>query len=978
MRPLFPLLAYALSAVSAHALDASLLISQYQKQYWQVEQGLPHSYVTALSQAPDGYLLVGTDEGLARFDGMNFRPLPVAPSFNLMRRWISAMRVSRDGSVWIGAFDGQILQWRDGAVRLSLQTGGSVFDLHEERDGVVIASCRNGVFRIERGALRKVPDLGPPLDTSWNVLAGNGGPTVWIVTSKGLFAVRDSASTLEVANGGEAGDVLTVFAAQTGELWIGATAGAYVIRGGKPPVRVPGVDGPVVALLQDRDGTLWAGTWGRGLYRIGRGGADRWASQNGLPDDFIRTLASDNEGNIWIGMRSGGLGRWRQTHVVPFGAAEGLAGNYAATVAADPRGDLWLGTWRGGLYRLDGGVLTPQPLPLPTLYFTVRAMAFDKAGHQWIGNWEGLSGFDGRTYRRYGAVPDSPYHRVSSLLFSQDGALWAGTTDQGVFRFPRGIPEDPPPAPLLPETEVTALLEDTRGTIWAGTAAGLVKINVPGKPESPVTRDRIESILEDSKGRIWASTSAGTIAVVFRDGASKILGRRNGLPEHPLYRILEGGDGSFFVSSPRGIFELNAETVEGVLSGTEAKLAIRTYGQEDGMRTIECHGLSQPAGWRDREGNLWFPTAKGFVRIGPREGPQLAPPRVVIEDAVSESGPLRFGDGQPIELSPGTRNLQIHFSAIRLSSAHSLQFRYRMTGFDPQWVEAGPDRSAPYNELPPGPHTFEVQARDPLGEWSTAVSLRVRQQPRFHQTWWFLALLVFAAAGAGAGAYRWRLHTVRGRYAAVTEERNRIGREWHDTLVAGFSAISLQLEAALASLAGQPGRSAEILEVTRKMVHHYRAEARRVIWDLRDSRPEGETLSMAIRDSLANMTELRGIAGEVTVEGDEKDLPVELRHNLLRICQEAISNAARHAAPTRITVRLVYAPDAVRVAVQDDGRGFEGDIERSMTAGHYGVVVMQERAKRFGGKLKMESRPGEGTTVEAWIPLSRGEGAARA
>jgi signal transduction histidine kinase len=295
-----------------------------------------------------------------------------------------------------------------------------------------------------------------------------------------------------------------------------------------------------------------------------------------------------------------------------------------------------------------------------------------------------------------------------------------------------------------------------------------------------------------------------------------------------------------------------------------------------------------------------------------------------------------------------------------------------MAGFEPSWVDAGTQRSARYNQLPPGLHRFEVQARDPGGEWGEGSIVSLDQRPRFHQTWWFNLIAGGAVLAAVGGAYRWRLHAVRGRYAAVLEERNRIGREWHDTLVAGFSAISLQLEAALASVAQQPQRASEILDVTRRMVHHYRAEARRVIWDLRDNRPEGETLPMAVENALRVMAATRGIEGRVSVSGQPGELPMELQHNVLRICQEAMANSARHARPSRIDIELVYAPDQLKAAIRDDGCGFDPAEKSPENAGHFGLTVMQERARRHGGRLDIDSQPGGGTTVTAIIPLIRG------
>lgn len=345
----------------------------------------------------------------------------------------------------------------------------------------------------------------------------------------------------------------------------------------------------------------------------------------------------------------------------------------------------------------------------------------------------------------------------------------------------------------------------------------------------------------------------------------------------------------------------------------------------------------------------------------------MAPPRVLIEEISTNLGPAELVP--KLTLRAGTRDIELQFTALRFSTPGKVRFRYRMTGFDPDWVAGGALRAARYNQLPPGPHVFQVQARDDRGEWSEPVSIALYQEPRFHQTWWFMLLLGLTAAAGVWGIYRWRLHAVRLRYAAVLEERNRIGREWHDTLVAGFSAISLQLEAARANLESKPGRASEILETTRRMVHHYRAEARRVIWDLRDNRPEGESLPRALESALRRAVEPRGIEGKVSVQGEPAGLPVDLQHNVLRICQEAISNSARHANPARIDVELLYRPDQLKAVVRDNGRGFGPEEAQLETAGHFGLTVMRERARRHGGALRIDSRPGEGATVEVTIPL---------
>jgi signal transduction histidine kinase/ligand-binding sensor domain-containing protein len=969
--PAARVLLVAFAQFTAFALDPTLRVSQYHKQYWQVEQGLPHSYVTAIAQNADGYLLVGTDEGLARFDGLGFKPLPADPSLRLSQRWVSALHLNRESNLWLGTFDGLLLEMRDGQVRKQYRIGTSVFDLREDPKGAVWVSTRNGVLRVDRNKPKRVSELGPPLETSWNVLSFDPAGHVWAVTGAGLFHESNDRIVRILANGGEHGDILTVLATRTRAVLIGTRRGLFRLApdNATAPIRIRSVPGPVVSLFEDHDGVIWAGTWGEGLIRLAGEGVDRWTSRDGLPEDFIRTLAEDAEGNLWIGMRAGGLGRWTDSRLIPVGPPEGLAGSFATTVAAGPGGDLWLGTWRGGLYRLRNGTLEPQPTPVPTPVFAIRAIATDPAGHPWIGNWEGLVEFDGTRYRRFAAEADSPYGRVSALLFDRRGGLWVGTADRGLFLFPAGHPSDPPPPALIPDAEITALLEDSVGAIWVGTAKGLVKFP---DAASPVATDfkaipaaGISSIFEDSQKRIWFPTSDGNLAVI-SGSRLHILDRKNGLPGHPLYRILEAADHSFWVSSPKGILELPAGSVEPVLAAKRTVLDIIVHGQEDGMRTIECHGLSQPSGWKDRNGNLWFPTAKGFIQVRATASQQLPPPKPFIEAVTTGDGPLPLAS--EISLKPGARNVGISFTGLRFSNPRSVHFRYLLSDYDPDWVDAGTSRAARYNQIPRGAHRFEVQARDSLGPWSASASLDFRQQPRYYETWWFLLSLGLVAGSLMVLIYRWRLYTVHERYALVLDERNRIGREWHDTLVAGFSAISLQLEAAMARVKEHPERAAEILEVTRKMVHHYRAEARRVIWDLRDNRPEGETLSAAVEDALARVKDNHGIEGQVTITGDAVPLPLELQHNVQRICQEAVANAARHGRPSRVDVHLAFTPNCLTASIRDDGCGF-APHPTAETPGHFGLTVMQERARRHGGRLHIESRAGAGTLVEAVIPI---------
>jgi ligand-binding sensor domain-containing protein len=859
-----------------------------------VEDGLPHNYVMAVLPAPDGYLLVGTDEGLARFDGVRFLPCDLDATLGLSKRWVVTMVTARDGSLWLGTFDGGLYQWRDGKVITRLEQGASVFSILEDSAGNIWASTRNGVIRSSGGKFEAIQQLTRPPDTAWNVLAQDGSGTVWIVCSDGLYRSRHQNIERMADSHSDKGDILAVYADQRGDAYVGTSTGLFrlsVADGVVHLLRVPLVSGPVVSILRDRDSGLWAGTWGNGLYRITGDQVQSWSSRDGLPDNFVRTLFEDQEGNIWAGLRGGGLNCWKNPDLVPVGIQEGLSGDFASTVMPGLHDDLWLGTWRGGLYRWMKGKLTTEPTPVPTLFFTIRALAKDPGGSIWLGNWEGLWRFDGHHYQYFGG-PETPYHHVAAVLFDRRGGLWIGTSDDGIIGFPAGMPEGAPLYHFLPKQEITALQEDIDGRVWVGSSAGVGWISNSAQPVlTPVFHighDAIASLSEDSKHRIWACTVGGALMQL---GTLDIitLDAHHGLPKIPLYRALDDHAGSLWVSSPKGILRLPMDDIDRAIADRTSKIEVTMYGQEDGMRTVECRRLSQPAGGRDHEGNLWFPTTKGFVRIRPGLKQAPKPPPVFIEEAALEGAPLAAGSG--LQLPAGSHNLEIHFTALHFASPEKVRFRYRMEGFDPDWIPDAGVRTSRYNRLPAGTYRFAVRASLPGGSWSEPATITVQQLPSIPETRWFRALLILALCAAIAGLFRWRVHIVKQQYAAVITERNRISREWHDTLVAGFSAISLQIDAALPRLGKQSDTVGELLEVTRKMVHHYRAEARRVIWDLRDNRPSSESLVDAVSSAVLRATDGKNIEASVTMP--------ESRFQALKTWSTIYYGFVRRHCPTR-------------------------------------------------------------------------------
>jgi ligand-binding sensor domain-containing protein/signal transduction histidine kinase len=962
--------------VCCYGLDQNRSISQYRMRSWEVVVGLPRNYVMSILQEPGGYLLVGTDGGLARFDGVRFTPVDGDPSLNLSQRWISSMLAARDGSLWIATLDGWLYQLTDGKVANRLYAGAGVVSILEDDFGSLWASTGIGVVRFMKGRLNRIKELTRIPTMAWTVLALDSHGVVWAVTVDGLFRCREGSISLVIGNSPMYGEIVSVYSDRDRGLMVGSTRGLFRLsqkKGGAPKlIQQAGIPGPVMAMLKDRSGILWVGTWGKGLYRLWRNRVDSWGARDDRQGaNFTRALYEDREGNLWIGTRACGLHQWTDTPIVPFGLQEGLGGDFASTVASDPDGNLWFGTWRAGLYESRGGLFVRRPTPVPRVYCTIQALALDLAGHPWIADdAESLYGFDGHRFESF-SRPDSPYRRVGAILFDQRGRLWLGTSDNGLFLFPGGRPTKSGGLSFLQGVRVTALLEDSMSRVWVGSESGFGYF-----PNADVlsyrqvrtrSNDSVTSISEDTKGNIWVATLTGTLYAL-SSNKTTVLNSENGLPRQALYRVVDDGAGSLWISSPRGILEISEGQVAKVTSGAQRRLDVVIHNQDDGMRTMECHGVSQPAGARDRNGMVWFPTAKGFVRIQHQGAGASPAPPVLVEELVVDGRPLsRRGE---LDLKPGTQRLEIRYTALNLSFPKKLRFRYRMEGLDPDWVDAGESRTAHYIRIPPGRYRFVVAARLPPGAWSGApATIEIHQIPRLYQTAWFLVGLGLILISGATVTFLWRDRVIQSRYALVVAERNRIAREWHDTLLAGFSAISWQLEETMSRLNAAPERAGEAVGLALRMVQHCRAEARRVIWDLRENRDTTETLADSVSCALRQITAGTGIDAVVDVSGRPTKLSEELERNVLRICQEAASNAKIHGRPSSIGIRMEYKPAVLRVCIEDDGRGVDPREADGLKSGHFGLIVMRERAERFGGDLRLERRPGGGTIVEATIPV---------
>jgi signal transduction histidine kinase len=389
---------------------------------------------------------------------------------------------------------------------------------------------------------------------------------------------------------------------------------------------------------------------------------------------------------------------------------------------------------------------------------------------------------------------------------------------------------------------------------------------------------------------------------------------------------------------------------------------VASYGVADGMKVNEASSGGHPAGWRLDDGELWFATLKGAATIDPAHlASNHVPPLLSIERVLVDDTPQIVSN--TITLEPGSRRFAVDYTALSFTAPQKVRFKYRLQGFDHDWVDAGPQRTAYYTNLPPGHFTFQVMACNNDGVWSTIpASLSFHLKPYFYQTKWFYLFLLSAAALLWYGGYRWRMRQVESRFGAVMAERNRIAREIHDTLAQGFVAVSVQLQIVSRLLGGSTESARQHLGQAQELVRQGLEDARKAIWELRSQSAENQDLAAQLAKMADRVTAGTEIRTEVRVNGAYRPLGKTVEDELMRIAQEAVTNAVRHAAPKRVAIQLRFTAKQVELSVEDNGRGFSGELP-SMQDGHFGIAGMKERAQQIGGTLTVNSRSGEGTRV---------------
>ena len=981
----------------AFALEPSLDVSQYGHTAWTVRDGSLRAEVTSIAQTSDGYLWLGTEFGLLRFDGLRAVPWRPPPSGRLPDERVRALLAARDGTLWIGTQSG-LAHWDGKELVANVHLAAKMIDaLTEGRDGTVW--------------------VGTGLNPGW------------------LCAIRRD-TTACVGEDGRFGIGVSPFEDSRGRLWVGAGTGVWrwtpdptVVdrRPGGASAWTEGADGLYLArngtitrmagdtveplrlhrapaearlrrLLTDRHGAMWIGTPEHGLlHRHPDGREDVFTQGDGLSGNAVIGLFEDRETNVWV-ITDAGLDRFRPLSASTYSDPQGIGGNIAS-VLVDRDQTVWISASRG-LYALRNGrrysyrarsqlVQSPDVDEIVVTGFPespAGSLFQDRRGRLWLGARAGFGYVENARFVRFNRVPEG---FVDAITDDREGNLWVSHRDAGLLRITAdGTVERFPWAPMVPDPAPTfwrAAADPVHGGVWLGSFEGDVAQFSSGSVRALYSgadrlgRGVVHDVRVSADGTLWVATDGGLTRVHDRHVAT--LNTSSGLPCSTVDSTVEDADGGLWLFTACGLAHVTRAELDAWTDAVDRGDAARTIrpailDASDGVPRPAV-SASTPHIAITRDGRVWLATRQGASVVDPRNLAvnTLVPP-VHIEQVTADR--KTYGATAGLRISPHVRDLQIDYTALSLVAPEENRFRVKLEGRDRDWQDVGTRRQAFYTDLGPGSYRFRVMGSNNSGVWNeTGATLDFSIAPAYYQTRWFAAFVVFATATLLWVAYRLRVAQLARQFNrtldARVSERTRIARDLHDTLLQSFQGVLLRFQSVEKVLPPDAAEARRRLDRALDQAEAAVTEGRNAIQGLRASATTANDLAngiAAFATALASdPSVVNAPAFTVDVEGESRDLNPLVRDEAYGIATEALQNTLKHAEARHVTVTLHYEPRQFRLMIHDDGKGIDAEtLQRQQRAGHFGLPGMRERATIVKGQLEVRSAPGAGTEIELRVP----------
>jgi len=956
----------------AWALDPSLDINQYAHTAWTVRDGFFKGSIGSIAQTPDGYLWLGTEFGLFRFDGVRAVPWQPPASEHLPGGIIRRLLVSRDGRLWIGTNQG-LASWKDAKLtRYPALDGQDVGALLEEHEGTVwvggSATSTGRLCAIQNSnytCYGEDGSLGPGVFSLYEDRAGN----IWAGGIGRLWRWKPGPPKLyPIAKPGA--EIAALIEGEDGTLLIGMSGGlGQLVDGEVKPWPLPGVDQFTPhSLLRDRDGSLWIATLDRGLVHLHQGKMDLFAQPDGLSGNYAASMFEDREGSIWVANLNG-LDRFRDFAIPTISVKQGLSNATVQSVLAARDGSVWLGTF-DGLNRWKDGKITTyrrQNSGLPA--DSAHSLFEDDHGRIWVSTIRGVAYLDNG---RFIPVSDAPGGQVHSIVGDGEGNLWINQQDQGLLHIVQGrVVQRVSWADLhRKDSAYSLVLDPSQGGMWVGFFGSGIAYVKDGQVRASygaaqgLGGGRVNDLKLDADGTLWAATPGGLSRL--KNGRVATLTSRNGLPCDAVNWTAEDASGSFWLGMACGLVRVSRSEMASWVRDPKRAIQTTVFDGSDGVRSHANTSAYSPRVAKTKDGKLWFLPFDGVSIIDPRHlSFNKFPPPVHIEQITADR--KIYETSSNLRLPPLVRDLEIDYTALSLVAPEKNRFRYKLEGRDRDWLDAGTRRQAFYSDLPPRNYRFRVMASNNSGVWNLAgASFDFSIAPAYYQTAWFRASCGLAFLALLWGLYRYRLHQIAREFNMRMEERvgerTRIARDLHDTLLQSFQGLMLRLQVVDDLL--PHGKAKVELEKTLDLADQAIVEGRTAVYDLRSSATTTNDLAQALREVGNELAAPGATTFSLTVEGPARDLHPIIRDEAYRIAREGLRNAFSHARAHHIEAELIYTDRLFRLRIRDDGEGIAPEILEQGRPGHYGLPGIRERAQQIGAKLTVWSGLGRGTEID--------------
>jgi len=973
-------------------------VGQYRLENYSTSNGLPQNTISAITQTRDGYLWFATYDGLVRYDGVRFTIFDKGNSDGIDGNRLSAMCEDGQGQLWVQTVEGGIFRYREGSFtsftgKYGIKNVGRIQCAQNGFPIIFMDNDKKGMWTEKDG----LGEVEPRLLTEYV----DRSKTRWVFDKDKVIRVK--------ADGGQKVFPVLIsseeflrfrYEDRAGNMWFGTRSDVVYQIVGENLNRYSKENGlpsetQVIIGGEDNEGNLWL-SGEKELFRYKEGKFTVYPAKDYLNSNQIRVVFCDREGTIWVGTGGRGLYRLTREFLRSYGEKDGLLNDNVYPIYEDRTGSIWVGSNQSGMVRFSNEKLTGFPIVKPysarnqpAVITTpadkrekanVQSFYEDNQGRLWVGLGGGLVYYkDGKLVDVSNMVTGSP----DVIYQDRAGNLWFGT-EKGLFKESSGNVKSYSTNDGLPNNAITVIHEDREGRFWVGTRDGFAKRDgerfIAITTKEGLAGNRVRSLYEDAEGVLWIGTFDSGLSR-YKEGRFTNYTVKNGLFNSGVFAILEDGHGNFWMSSNRGIYRVSRQQLNDFAQGKISTIHCVAYGSQDGMLSTECNGGRQPAGVKARDGKLWFPTQGGVVVIDPETVPYNAQaPLPVIESVVVDRDKESLTNEVTIE--PFQTDLEITYTAPSSIKAEYINFKYKLEGLNEEWIEAGTRRTVHYSHLPPGNYTFRVIAANSDGVWSeSGTTLKVNMKPYFYQTRTFLILIGLSIIGIAILAYRYRVGLLHKRHEqqqafsrrlieSQEGERKRIATGLHDSLGQQLLIIKNWVMLELSIRQESPSREA-LNEISTTATQAIK-EVREIIYDLRPYQLDKIGLTSTIKSMVDKVAAASNIKFNIEVGDIDNLFDYDSEITLYRIVQECINNIIKHSEATEANVLIERNGKIVNLTIEDNGRGFSPDaMTKKSKTGGLGLTGMNERVRMLGGKQTIQSIPNNGTKITITIEIEK-------